>query len=72
MNTEPFEYNSDVYPKIPDNFPYEKINTDNGYNWRKGTTSIPIYQYKGYAIWGMTALITQDLIRKMKDAGLDR
>lgn len=72
MNTEPLVYNSDVYPKIPDNFPYEKINTDNGYNWRKGTTSIPIYQYKGYAIWGMTALITQDLIRKMKDAGLDR
>lgn len=66
METEPLVYNSDVYPKIPDNFPYEKINERNGYNWRKGTTSIPIYQYKNYAIWGMTALITQDLINKMK------
>jgi 8-oxo-dGTP pyrophosphatase MutT (NUDIX family) len=67
METEPLIYNSDVYPKIPDNFPYEKINESNGYNWRKGSTSIPIYQYEGHAIWGLTALITQDLIAKMKE-----
>lgn len=68
METEPLVYNSDVYPKIPEDFPYEKINKDMGYNWRKGVTSIPIYQYKGYAIWGMTALITQNLINKVKEA----
>lgn len=67
METEPLIYNSDVYPKIPDNFPYEKINESNGYSWRKGSTSIPIYQYEGRAIWGLTALITQDLIAKMKE-----
>lgn len=67
MNTEPLVYNSDIYPKIPPNFPYEIINEHNGYNWRKGTTSIPIYQFKKYAIWGMTALITRDLIETMKD-----
>ena len=66
METEPIVYDSDVYPKIPDNFPYEIINETNGYNWRKGTTSIPIYQYQGHAIWGMTALITRDLINKIK------
>ncbi len=69
MDTEPLVYNSDVYPKIPESFPYEKINEDNGYHWRKGVTSIPIYQYEGYAIWGLTALITQDLINKMKRFG---
>ncbi|HZK01538.1 MAG TPA: CoA pyrophosphatase [Anaerovoracaceae bacterium] len=67
MEVEPLVYNSDVYPKIPSNFPYEKINESNEYNWRKGTTSIPIYQYKDYAIWGMTALITQNLIEMMKN-----
>lgn len=67
METEPIVYNSEIYPKIPANFPYEMINENNGYNWRIGTTTIPIYQYKGYAIWGLTALITQDLIRKMKE-----
>ncbi len=66
METEPIVYDSDVYPRIPENFPYEIINESNGYSWRKGTTSIPIYQYKGHAIWGMTALITRDLINKIK------
>lgn len=67
METEPIVYNSEIYPKIPANFPYEMINEKNGYSWRIGTTTIPIYQYKGHAIWGLTALITQDLIRKMKE-----
>lgn len=72
METEPLIYNSDIYPKVPSNFPYEIINEKNGYNWRKGTTSIPIYQFEGYAIWGMTALITCDLIESMKNYALKK
>ncbi len=67
MENEPLVIDSEIYPKVPENFPYEKINKPNGYNWRKGYTQIPIYQYQGHAIWGMTALITQDLISKMKE-----
>lgn len=72
VDTEPLVYNSDIYPKIPSNFPYEIINEHNGYNWRKGRSSIPIYQFEGYAIWGMTALITRDLIETMRDYTMKR
>lgn len=70
MENEPLVIDSEIHPKVPDNFPYEKINKPNGYNWLKGHSQIPIYQYEGHAIWGMTALITQDLIRKMKEANV--
>jgi peroxisomal coenzyme A diphosphatase NUDT7 len=67
METEPLIYDYEVFPKGLEDFPYEKINSENGYNWRKGKTIIPIYQYKERAIWGLTALITNHLIEIMRD-----
>lgn len=70
LENEPLVIDSEIHAKVPDNFPYEKINKPNGYNWLKGYSQIPIYQYEGYAIWGMTALITQDLMKKMKEGNV--
>lgn len=59
---EPEIYQYDVIPDIGEDFPYEKINLTNGYNWRKGKSTVPIYHYDNRVIWGLTARITKHLI----------
>lgn len=59
---EPEIYNFDVLPNIGPDFPYEKINLTNGYNWRKGKSTVPIYRYGHRVIWGLTARITNHLM----------
>lgn len=58
----PFVYHAEVIPNIGKDFPYDKVNFDNGYNWRKGESEIPIYLYEDKVIWGMTARITKNFI----------
>ena len=52
MVSEPEIYSFDVIPDVGEDFPYEKINSKVGYNWRKGKSVIPIYQYDDRVIWG--------------------
>lgn len=59
---EPEIYRFDVLPNIGPDFPYDKINLTNGYNWRKGRSTVPIYRYENRVIWGLTARITNHLI----------
>lgn len=59
---EPEMYYFDVLPNIGPDFPYEKINLKDGYNWRKGKSTVPIYRYGDRAIWGLTARITNHLM----------
>lgn len=62
VENEPEVYYYDVIPNIGPDFPYERINQHSGYNWRKGTSNVPIYRYEDKVIWGLTALITRHLI----------
>lgn len=64
---EPETYYYDVLPNIGPDFPYDKINLPNGYNWRKGKSTVPIYRYENRAIWGLTARITNHLIDLITD-----
>lgn len=59
---EPEIYCFDVLPNIGPDFPYEKINKTDGYNWRKGKSMVPIYRYGDRVIWGLTARITGHLL----------
>ena len=56
-----------VKPLIDDNFPYDKINSPNGYQWRLGQYEVPIYNFQGHAIWGMTARITRNIVDIIKE-----
>lgn len=67
VENEPEIYNFDVKPQVDEGFPYERINSKEGYNWRMGKTIVPIYQYEGRTIWGLTARITYHLMEVMKD-----
>ena len=35
------------------------------YRWAQGRVEVPIWYWQGHAIWGMTARLTQDLIRHL-------
>ena len=59
---EPEVFCFDVLPNIGPDFPYEKINKTDGYNWRKGKSMVPIYRYGDRVIWGLTARITNHLM----------
>lgn len=61
QNNVPFIYNMDVIPDIGPDFPYEMLKLNNGYNWRKGKSEVPIYIYEDKIIWGLTARITYNL-----------
>lgn len=62
LEHEPYIYNFDVIPKVGEDFPYEMINSEKGYNWRKGESIVPIYRYKEHVIWGLTGRITYNLM----------
>ena len=62
-NTEPEVHQIDIIQKPDESFPNEKIEAKGGYNWRKGKKDIPIYNYGGHAVWGITAMIAQDFAK---------
>ncbi|MFV0516897.1 MAG: NUDIX hydrolase [Aminipila sp.] len=61
LENPPFIYNVEVIPNIGADFPYNILKLNNGYNWRKGESEIPIYQFGDRIIWGLTARITHNL-----------
>jgi peroxisomal coenzyme A diphosphatase NUDT7 len=67
MENPPEIHMMQIKPLIDDNFPYDKINSPEGYQWRMGQYEVPIYTFEGHAIWGMTARITANLIEIIKE-----
>lgn len=66
LQTEPLVYEMEVAPRVPDDFPYEKIKSPGGYRWRKGSSHVPIYEYEERVIWGLTGRITRNFISILK------
>jgi len=65
LENEPVTFEVEVLPRVPDDFPYEKINSTKDYKWRNGVTTIPVYRYEERSIWGLTALIARDLAENL-------
>ncbi|MDR2771606.1 MAG: CoA pyrophosphatase [Clostridiales Family XIII bacterium] len=68
LENEPEIYRYDVAPRIGDDFPYDRVQPGGRYGWRVGETIIPIYNYEGRAIWGLTGRITLCLINILKNS----
>lgn len=64
---EPLIYRASVEQVIGDDFPYEKIKFKQGYQWRKGKSEIPIYEFEDKVIWGLTGRITRNFITVLKE-----
>lgn len=57
-------YTYDLVPRVPEEFPYETVGIGRDYPWSGGQVEVPVWQFEGHAVWGMTARIVQELIRK--------
>ncbi len=68
---EPYLYTIPLILEVGDDFPYEKIGFPDGYHWRRGTVDVPIYEYEGHKIWGLTARTVRWLLHYMEGADVN-
>ena len=66
QDTAPDLYTYRLKAQIPENFPYDTVGIRQDYPWKGGEAEVPIWQYDGHVIWGMTARILLDIIRHLK------
>jgi 8-oxo-dGTP pyrophosphatase MutT (NUDIX family) len=68
LENEPEVYSYEVAPKVGPDFPYDRIRPKGVYDWRTGVTTVPIYDYEGRVIWGLTGRITHHLMSILKNS----
>lgn len=64
--TKPELHTYSLKPQIPENFPYDTVGITHEYPWKGGEAEVPIWQYDGHVIWGMTARILLDIVRHLE------
>lgn len=66
IENQPHVFESEIYPRVKEDFPYERFGIDSSYRWRRTEYDILLYEYpdedKIRRIWGMTAAITKNFI----------
>ena len=60
--TPPEVYTYETIPQVGDDFPYEAVGISRKYPWVREQVEVPIWQYGGHTIWGLTARIVRNLI----------
>ena len=58
----PAVYTYDLVPDVRPDFPYDRIGFPQGYRWRGGRAEVPVYDWPGHPIWGLTGRITRHLM----------
>lgn len=66
MNNEPEKYFIYYHPEAGENFPHHMINNGEEYKWASIKYPVYFYKFNNYIIWGLTAKITYNLIKKLK------
>jgi len=64
---DPYIYPAPVQMQIGEDFPYEKIGKAADYHWRGGLIDVPVYEYQGKTVWGMTARAVRSLLRLLRE-----
>lgn len=62
LENNPYVYEYNVVADIKDDFPYHLVDSEHKYNWTKGTCNVPIWNYEGYCLWGITARIVRHFL----------
>lgn len=60
--TLPQVYTYESIPQVGEDFPYETVGISSDYPWVRERVEVPIWQYEGHIIWGLTARIVRELI----------
>ena len=67
MNYPEEVYRYPVGPTVDDSFPFDRIGFPHDYPWRRGWMEVPIYEYEGHFIWGMTGRMVRWLVQKLRE-----
>jgi coenzyme A diphosphatase NUDT7 len=59
----PHVYHYDLRPAPGENFPYAEIGFPDGYAFRGGQVEVPVWQYDGHVIWGLTARSIRNVLK---------
>lgn len=59
-------YRYKVAAQVDDRFPFARMGFPQDYPWRTGFMDVPIYEYEGHFIWGMTARTVRWLLREIR------
>ena len=59
-------YRYPVGPTVDDSFPFDRIGFPHDYPWRRGWMDVPIYEYEGHFIWGMTGRMVRWLLQQLR------
>ena len=62
--TPPQVFYYDLTAHVAEDFPYEAVGISPDYPWRGCRVSVPIWNYDGHVIWGLTGGILRDLVRE--------
>ena len=60
--TQPEVYHYALRPDVPENFPYDRIGFPHGYRWKSGQAEVPIWNWEGHSIWGITGRVVKALV----------
>lgn len=66
LENDPEKHYINYYPETEENFPFHMINEGTNYKWDKIKYPVYFYKYNNYIIWGLTAKITYNFIKKIK------
>lgn len=61
----PRMYTYELKPMVEEDFPYHLVQTPAGYRWTAGRMDVPVYEGLPHPLWGLTARITEHLIRSI-------
>lgn len=65
QTTPPEIYINELKATLPPDFPYESSGIPRDYRWSSAVAEVPIWHYEGRVIWGMTARILLDMVRRL-------
>lgn len=63
--TPPKKFSTQVKITPSEDFPYDKIPRGRDYNFKIGLYDVLLYEYNDYVIWGITAKILENFIKKL-------
>lgn len=63
--TPPEEYVCELVTVPPADFPHAKLGFPEGYQWRKGKHTVPVWMWQGRPIWGLTARMVRSLVEAL-------
>lgn len=68
LSQEPYIYHGGYIQEPGEDFPFERMGITKDYKWRSVRSDVVLYEGAPYPIWGLTAMITYWLMRKMREA----